>query len=143
MALYTTTSNVDGLLPVDYGSLVVTPALQASVFARVAATVTTGATEYHIPIVTADPTAAWVAEGAEITPADPTITELIVTPSKLAGLTIVSREAADDTNPTAAQVVGEGLARDIARRIDQAAFAGLASPAPAGLATLSGVQTYV
>jgi HK97 family phage major capsid protein len=40
-------------------------------------------------------------------------------------------------------VVGDGLARDIARRIDQAAFAGLASPAPAGLATLSGVQTYV
>jgi HK97 family phage major capsid protein len=50
---------------------------------------------------------------------------------------------ADDSNPAAAQVVGDGLARDIARRIDQAAFAGLAAPAPAGLTTLSGVQTYV
>ena len=40
---------------------------------------------------------------------------------------------ADDSSPAAAQVVGDGIARDIARRIDQAAFAGLASPAPAGL----------
>ena len=69
--------------------------------------------------------------------------ELTVTPAKVAGLTIISRELADDSAPAAAQVVGDGLARDIARRIDQAAFAGLASPAPGGLTTLSGVQTYV
>ena len=66
-----------------------------------------------------------------------------MTPPKVAGLTIVSREMADDSDPAAAQVVGDGLARDIARRIDQAAFAGLASPAPAGLSTLSGIQSYV
>jgi HK97 family phage major capsid protein len=68
---------------------------------------------------------------------------LTVTPPKVAGLTIISRESADDSNSAAAQVVGDGLARDIARRIYQAVFAGLASPAPAGLTTLSGVQTYV
>jgi hypothetical protein len=49
-----------------------------------------------------------------------------VTPPKVAGLTIISRELADDSK-TAAQVVGGGLARHIARRIDQAAFAGLAA----------------
>lgn len=119
------------------------PALDASVFAQVATTVTTSSTGYRIPIVSADPTASWVAEGAEITPSDPTLQELTVTPPKVAGLTIISRELADDSNPSAAQVVGDGIARDIARRIDQAAFAGLASPAPAGLTTLSGVQTYV
>lgn len=143
MAVYTSTSTVGALLPDDYARLVVQPALGASVFARVATTVTTNATEYRIPIVAADPTAAWVAEGAEITPTDPTLQELVVTPAKVAGLTIISRELADDSNPAAAQVVGDGLARDIARRLDQAAFAGLASPAPAGLTTLSGVQTYV
>lgn len=143
MAVYTSTSTVGALLPDDYGRLVVQPALSASVFARVATTVTTAATEYRIPIVAADPTASWVAEGAEITPTDPTLQELVVTPAKVAGLTIISRELADDSNPAAAQVVGDGLARDIARRLDQAAFAGLASPAPAGLTTLSGVQTYV
>jgi HK97 family phage major capsid protein len=56
---------------------------------------------------------------------------------------MISRELADDSSPAAAQVVGSGLARDIARKIDQAAFAGLSAPAPAGLSTLSGIQTYV
>lgn len=143
MPVYTTTSGVNALLPDSYGPLVVQPALDMSVFAQVATIATTSSTEYRIPIVSADPTAAWVAEGAEITPSDPTLQELTVTPAKVAGLTIISRELANDSNPAAAQVVGDGLARDIARRIDQAAFAGLASPAPAGLSTLSGVQTYV
>ncbi len=143
MPVYTTTAGTGGLLPDTYGPLVVQPALDASVFAQVATIAMTGSTEYRIPIVAADPTAAWVAEGAEITPSDPTLQELVVTPAKVAGLTIISRELANDSNPAAAQVVGDGLARDIARRIDQAAFAGLASPAPAGLSTLSGVQTYV
>lgn len=143
MAVYTTTPTVNALLPDSYGPLVVQPALEASVFAQIATIAKTGSTEYRIPIVSADPTAAWVAEGAEITPSDPTLQELVVTPAKVAGLTIISRELADDSDPAAAQVVGNGLARDIARRIDQAAFAGLAAPAPAGLSTLSGIQTYV
>lgn len=143
MPFQTTSTGADALLPDEYGPLVVQPALDASVFAQIATTVTTSATEYRIPVVSADPTAAWVAEGAEITPTDPTLRELVVTPPKVAGLTIVSREMADDSSPAAAQVVGDGLARDIARRIDQAAFAGLAAPAPAGLSTLSGVQAYV
>jgi HK97 family phage major capsid protein len=67
MAVYTTTTKVNALLPDDYGPLVVQPALDASVFARIATTVTTPSTEYRIPIVAADPTASWVAEGAEIT----------------------------------------------------------------------------
>ncbi|MBA2558802.1 MAG: phage major capsid protein [Propionibacteriales bacterium] len=143
MAVYTTTTNVNALLPDQYGPLVIQPAMDASIFAQVATIAITSSTEYRIPIVAADPTAAWVAEGAEITPSDPTLQELVVAPPKVAGLTIISRELADDSSPAAAQVVGDGLARDIARRIDQAAFAGLAAPAPAGLSTLSGVQTYV
>jgi len=143
VALYTTTSNVNALLPDDYGPLVVQPALAASVFAQIATIARTGATEYRVPIVAADATAAWVAEGAEIVPSDPTLQELVVTPKKIAGLTVISRELADDSDPRAATVVGDSLARDIARRIDQAVFAGLAAPAPAGLTTLSGVQTYV
>ncbi|MDQ3416517.1 MAG: phage major capsid protein [Actinomycetota bacterium] len=142
MATYTTTASVGGLLPDQHGPLVVQPALDGSVFARIATTVTTSSTRYRIPVVSADPTASWVAEGAEITPSDPTLQELVVTPAKVAGLTVVSRELADDSNPAAAQVVGDGIGRDIGRRIDQAAFGGLASPAPAGLSTLSGVQSY-
>lgn len=142
MATYTTSTGAAGLLPEDFGPLVVQPAMEASVFAQVATTVFTRGHSYRIPIVAADPTAQWVPEGSEIAASDPTLQELTVTPPKVAGLTIISRELADDSTPAAAQVVGNGLARDIARRIDQAAFAGLSSPAPAGLSTLSGVQAY-
>lgn len=143
MPLYETTSGVGGLLPSQYGNLVVQPVIAESVFAQIATTVVTDAATYRVPLVTADPTAAWVAEGAEITPSDPTLNELPITMPKVAGLTIISRELANDSRPSAAKVVGDGLARDIARRVDQAAFAGLSAPAPAGLSTLSGIQTYV
>jgi hypothetical protein len=68
---------------------------------------------------------------------DADLDEVIVTPSKVAGLTVISRELAEDTTPEAAEVVGDGLARDIARRIDQAFFGNLAAPAPPGLGSLS------
>jgi HK97 family phage major capsid protein len=59
MVLYTTTTDVGGLLPHDFGKLVVQPAMEASILAQVATTVTTSSTEFHIPIVASDPTAAW------------------------------------------------------------------------------------
>lgn len=143
MATYTNASGAHGFLPVDAGPLVVQPTLAASVFAQIATKQVTASHTYRIPIVAVDPVAQWVAEGAEITPSDPTLQELIVTPSKVAGLTIVSTEMANDSDPAIATVIGDGLARDIASRIDQAAFAGLAAPAAQGLTTLSGVQSYV
>ncbi len=143
MSLYTSNSGARGLLPDDTGPLVVQPFIAASVAAQVSRTVTTNANRYRIPLVVADPTAAFVAEGAEIPVSDPTLQELAVTPSKVAGLTIISREMADDSSPAAARVVGEGLSRDIARRVDEAYFGALAAPAPSGLGALSGVQTYV
>jgi hypothetical protein len=85
MALYTTTTDVSGILPDASGPLIVQPALAASIFAQVATTVTTCSHSYRIPIETADPAAAWVAEGAEITPSDPTLAELTVTPPRVPG----------------------------------------------------------
>ncbi len=37
----------------------------------------------------------------------------------------------------------QGLARNVARRVDEAYFGALAAPAPSGLDALSGIQTYV
>jgi HK97 family phage major capsid protein len=91
MALYTSSTDVSGILPDASGPLIVQPALRASIFAQIATTVTTDSHSYRIPIVTADPTAAWVAEGAEITPSDPTLAELTVTPPKVAGQPRVGR----------------------------------------------------
>jgi len=72
MAVYTTTTGTAGLLPAQYGAHVVQPAMTASIFAQISTRVLTSAHSYHVPLVTADPVAAWVSEGAEITPSDPT-----------------------------------------------------------------------
>ena len=60
---------------------------------------------------------------------------------KLAGLSVVSNELIADSSPEASALVGEGLARDIARKLDDAFFRDGATLAnsPAGLGAQSGV----
>ncbi len=132
----TTVNTYAILAPAEVATLLIEPTMELSVAAQVCTLVTTGTTEYRIPVVTADPVAAWVAEGQEINPSDMVLNEVIVTPSKLAGLTIITRELAEDSSPEAAETVGLGLARDIARKLDAAFFGNLAAPAPAGLGSL-------
>lgn len=131
------------LAPETVGALVVEPVLAQSVAAQVSTTVTTPSHAYRIPVVAADPNSAWLAEGDEITPSDPTLDEITVTPAKVGGLTIISRELAEDSSPAAAEVVGAGLARDISRNIDSAFFGALAAPAPSGLEALTGTGSVV
>jgi HK97 family phage major capsid protein len=123
----------------DIGALFVQPVEAASVAFRTSTTVTTEAHTFRIPVVSADPTAAWTAEGAEIPVTDPTLTELVVTPTSVKGLVVISRELAEDSSPAAAEVVGAGLARDVARKIDTAWVGDLAAPAQKGLNSLVGV----
>lgn len=139
MATYTTTATVAGILPDAYGKLIVTAVQSASVASQVAATVPTNSTVFHVPILAADAAAAWVVEGAEINPTDATFAEAVVTPAKLAGLSIISRELAEDSSPAAAQLVGQSIARDLARKLDLAFFGNLPTPAPAGLEAVPGV----
>lgn len=139
--LLTTTTDVAGILPPDFGPLVIQPFFDQSITAMVATTVVTGAKAYRVPLVTADASAAFVEEGAEITPSQPTLAELTIVPTKCAGLTVISRELSEDSSPQALEIVGGSLSRDIARRVDESFFAGLAAPAPAGLTTLAGIQT--
>ena len=74
------------------------------------------AASVRLPAVTADPTAAWVAEGAEIPISDLTTAEVDVVTRKVAGLSVVTSELAEDSSPEATAEVGRGLARDIARK---------------------------
>lgn len=141
MALHTTTENVAGLLPADYAPLVIEPMTAAALAfdPRVTTTFRTDSNTAHFPILKEDAAADWLTEGAEITPDDATFDEIVVTPGKVGGLSIVSRELATDSNPAAATIVGESLARDIARKIDAAFFGDLAAPAPKGLDALTTV----
>ena len=115
----------------------VLPVIEQSVATTCTTVVTSDASSFRIPLVTADPTASWVAEGAEITPSDATISETDVAFKKVAGLSIITRELSQDSSPAAAQVVGDGLARDIARKVDAAFFANTTTNGPAGLGSLT------
>ncbi|MGI3782287.1 MAG: phage major capsid protein [Janthinobacterium lividum] len=127
------------LTPEQVGALVVQPLIEQSTALQAATVVPVDNSSLRVPVVTADPTAAWTAEGAEITPSDGTVAEVDITFSALKGLTIITSELAEDSSPAAAQVVGDGLVRDLRRQVDLAFFsAATTAPAntPAGLGTL-------
>lgn len=140
MALYTSGGGSSILSPEQVGKLVVEPLYQQSTALQenVATRVATSSHSYRIPKLTADATAAWVAEGAEITPSDPTVSELTVTPSKVAGLTVLSSElAADSSNPAAANLIGNSLVNDVANQIDAAFFGNTTTNGPSGLGSIT------
>jgi HK97 family phage major capsid protein len=127
------------LTPEQVEDLLVLPVLVASVALNplVSTVVRLTGSTYRIPKVTADPSAAWVAEGAEIPASDLTTNELVVTPSKVAGLSVITSELAEDSSPEATTEVGAGLARDIARKVDAAFFGDVAANTPSGLDSLT------
>jgi hypothetical protein len=138
MALYTADTN-RAFLPEQIGDLVVRPVEQQSVAIQVATLVRTASHIFRIPVVNDDPNAAWTAEGAEIAPSDADLDEEEVGFRKLAALSIISRELAEDRSPAAAQVVGDGMSRDIAQKLDAAFFGNLGGQAPPGLEAQTGV----
>src|SRR6478672_680441 len=125
------------LTPDQVASLVVLPLISQSVAMRASTVVQTGSHQLRVPRVTADPQAAWTAEGAEIAVTDPTVDEVDIVPKKLAGLTVITNELAADSSPAALQVVGDGLVRDLARKTDQAFFANTTTNGPAGLLSIT------
>ncbi len=138
--LATATAPASLLNPDSVHDLVVQPTMQFSVAALVSTLITTDGPHLRVPIVTADPSAAWVAEGAEIPVTNADVEELLLTPAKLAGLSVISSELADDSSPAAAQLIGDGLARDLARKLDAAYFGskGASTVQPPGLGDLLG-----
>lgn len=147
----TTASAVRAFLPSQVGELVVQPVTRASVAIQAvgeAVFADAMTNSYRVPLVSADPTAAWTPEGEEIVPSDAVLNEAASVFYKLAGLTIISRELAEDSSPAAAETVGAGLARDIAAKLDAAFFGTNVTDAgppivrntaqPAGLEDLAG-----
>lgn len=137
MTMLTSTTDVSGITPDQYGALIVQPVQAASVAFQVSALIATSSTRFQVPIITADPSAAWVVEGGTISESDATLDELTITPTKVAGITPITSELASDASPDAARIVGQGLARDIATTVDSAYFGNLIAPAQAGLESLT------
>lgn len=135
----TTTNTANAWTPETIGELLVQPLQTESVAARIGLFKTgLSGDKMRFPVVTADPSAAWVDEGEEIPVSNATLDEVDVPFKKVAGLTIISRELAEDSSPSAADEIGRGLVRDIARKVDIAMFRDAGAKAPAGLAQLKG-----
>lgn len=130
------------LSPDQIGDILVRPLVQQSVAGQVLGTIMLDSSIYRVPVVTADPAAAWTAEGAEIAVTDSAVDEITVSPYKLAALTIVSSELAADSTPGAQEVIGAGIVRDLARKLDTALFTATTTNGPAGLPGLTGIQTH-
>jgi HK97 family phage major capsid protein len=139
-----TTSAGAILAPEAVGRLIIQPLIQQSVAGRALGVIQLAdpAHDYRVPIVTADPSASWVAEGQEIPVSDADVEEIIVTPTKLAGLTVISSELARDSSPDAQQTVGNGLVRDLSRKLDEALFTSSTTNGPNGLPSVSDVGTH-
>lgn len=137
------TVNSRAITPDEVRELFVQPALDLSVATQpeVSTVVSTNATTTRWPLVTADPSAEWTNEGQEINPSQAALEEAVATPRKVAGLVVISNELATDSSPEAAAIVGQGLARDCGRKMDQAFLSIRPAPAPSGLAGLAGVST--
>lgn len=131
-------------LPIEYSQdLVVQPVTTGSVAYQATTNITTSSQTFLMPVVGEDAAADWVSEGAEIVPSNAVFGEASVTPAKVAGLSVISRELAMDSTPSAQKVVGDGLARSIIRKVDEAFFGKRAegSKAPFGLEDVPGVNS--
>jgi HK97 family phage major capsid protein len=65
----------------------------------------------------------------------------VVTPPALKGLTVVSNELMADSDPSALDVVGQGLVRDLRTKLDAAYFGDTVANGPDGIESLANVQT--
>lgn len=102
--------------------LIVEPLTRESVALAASTVVNTDQASYRIPRITADPSADWLAPNTEIEASEATGADLTITPAKVAGISYIANELANDSDPQAAGIIGQRLAVDIARRIDRAFF---------------------
>ncbi|MCD7101959.1 phage major capsid protein [Pseudoclavibacter sp. 13-3] len=127
----------------EIGPMLLDPLASTSVATEVSTVVRTNTRNYRFPIVASDPTSSWVAEGDEIPSSEGSARDVPVDIFKIAALTWLTNEAADDTDPAAADVLSDGLVRDLANQLDEAFFTsrGASTVRSAGLPDLPGVQT--
>lgn len=149
MALSTTSNNVSGLLPDDYGRLIVRPLQRASVALEVTTAVKTDAHEWRAPVVTDDATANWYSENDDMSGNDPVFAEVTAIPRKIGSVIKISSELAEDSSPEAGEQVGLSIARGIAKKLDLTFFGDLTQkdgdppvqvpgdPTPKGLETIA------
>ena len=145
MTMLTSAQSNSGILPDEYGALITEPVAEAALAFQpsIAQRVTTSGKTFRVPVLVEDAAAAWTAEGEEIAPTDPVLDEIEVTPTKVAGLTLISRELAEDSSPSAAEMVGASLARALTLQVDKGFMGNLKATNPAAAAGLGSITPTV
>lgn len=94
----------------------------------------------RVPYVTADLAAGFVAEGAAITPGDPSLDELQVATGKIAVITRLSAESVH-SSPGSLEIVTNSLKRSVTTKANTAFLAnGAMADGPTGLLYVSGLS---
>lgn len=79
----------------------------------------TSAGSLKVPAITASVTVAGIAEAGTISASDPTLTTTTLDPKKFAAMTLVNREAIEDSAPELRQVIANALIKDLAVELDK------------------------
>lgn len=124
-------------LPQEYGDQLDLVVQAKSIAAQVSTIYSTEGQKVAFPLWVADPAVGWYSELDEITPADGDTDEVVVTPSKTAGLTLLSNELIDDSDPNIGDQTAGALANQIAKALDLAYFGNTTTKGPNGLLSLT------
>lgn len=130
-------NTADAFTPQDFGGLVNLAVQAQSIAARSASIFETDKVKVSFPLWTADPAVAWYNELDTIATTDGDTDQAEVTPTKTAGLSLISNELRDDSDPSVAEEIGKGLANQIARSIDAAYLANTTAKGPDGLLSIA------
>ncbi|MCV7224448.1 phage major capsid protein [Mycolicibacterium komossense] len=130
-------NTADAWTPEDFGK-VLNKAIQAQSTAfRAGSLFGTDKVRVSFPLWSSDPSAAWLDELEVIVPTDGATGSVTSTPSKVGGITTLSNEIRNDTDPAIADQAAAGLANDIAKKIDAAFLANTTAKANSGLLSLT------
>ncbi|CAN5579271.1 hypothetical protein BH09ACT8_BH09ACT8_27200 [soil metagenome] len=123
--------------PEDFGKVLNTAIQAHSTAFRASTLFGTNKVRVQFPLWNADPSAAWLDELEVIVPTDGSTGSVTCTPLKVGGITTLSNEIKNDTDPEIADAAAAGLANDIAHKIDAAFFADTTPKANDGLLSVA------
>jgi HK97 family phage major capsid protein len=133
MATNTHATAADAFTPEDFGELVNLAVQAKSIAANSATVFSTNKVKVNFPLWVSDPAVGWYNELDTIATTDGSTGEVESTPTKTAGLFLLSNELKDDSDPAIADLAGAALGNQIARAVDAAYFAATTTKGPDGL----------
>lgn len=119
MTLLTTSQPTgEALSPEERSELIIGPLQREALALRTTRVLQTSRDAVQVPLLTEDVPTDWVAEGQELPTGEPDVREVTLRPAKLAALTSISSELAEDSEPGAAELIGQSIARSLRSKLD-------------------------